>query len=99
MLSFLAQDFFFRPLVHCSDGHYRHCRIRMRSGNPLSLASFRPFGFGLSHRMPRQTPSDDSFSELKFSRKIVLFNDSFVVFRPKLCSVSRRLFFVDPYAN
>ena len=47
MLSFLAQDFFFRPLVHCSDGHYRHCRIRMLvQAIRYRLPASRPFGFG-----------------------------------------------------
>ena len=46
MLSFLAQDFF-RPLVHCSDGHYRHCRIRMLvQAIRYRLPASRPFGFG-----------------------------------------------------
>ena len=44
---FPGSRLFFRPLVHCSDGHYRHCRIRMLvQAIRYRLPASRPFGFG-----------------------------------------------------
>ena len=62
-----------------------------RSGNPLSLASFSTVWLRLSHRMPRQTPSDDSLANRNsagrsFCSTILLSfsGRSYVAFRRRL---------------
>ena len=91
MLSFLAQDFFspactlfWRSLPSLPHSY-------ARSGNPLSLASFSTVWLRLSHRMPRQTPSDDSLANRNsagrsFCSTILLSfsGRSYVAFRRRL---------------
>ena len=93
MLSFLAQDFFFARL---------YIVLTVITVIAAFVCSFRQsvIACQLLDRLASViSPNASSntvwwlFSEPKFSRKIVLFNDSFVVFRPKLCSVSEKAFF------
>ena len=92
MLSFLAQDFFFARL---------YIVLTVITVIAAFVCSFRQsvIACQLLDRLASViSPNASSntvwwlFSEPKFSRKIVLFNDSFVVFRPKLCSVSEKAF-------
>ena len=68
------------------------CRIRMLvQAIRYRLPASRPFGFSLSHRMPRQTPSDDSLANRNsagrsFCSTILLSfsGRSYVAFRRRL---------------